>query len=101
VDAEEARRVEAVIREDERVADVAVLVLHDQGCPTTYVVVGANTGHEGQLPIGEYLHRTGLMGPRGALCGMLQIGRFPRTASGEVDRPKLVAVLERLLAAGD
>jgi hypothetical protein len=98
---EEAERIEAVIRADDRVADVAVLVDHDRGVPTTYVVVGAHPGYEGKLPIGEYLERAGLMDTTGARYGMIQMGCFPRTAATEVDRAILTATIERWLAAGD
>jgi hypothetical protein len=98
MDPQEAERIEAVLRADDRVADVAVLVVDDHAVPSTYIVVGARAGYEGKLPIGEFLIRAGLMGPTGAHCGMIQIGRFPRTASNEVDRANLIAYVERLVA---
>lgn len=98
---EEFARIEAVIRNDHRVADVALLVVDDRGAPATYIVVGAHAGHEGKLSIGEYLRRAGLMSTTGARYGMIQMGRFPRTPDGEVDRASLTATIERWLAAGD
>jgi hypothetical protein len=98
LDYEEIQRLEAIVDADDRVAEVVFLTVRHRGRLVTHVVLVAHARYRGTLPTGDYLDRAKLMTSTGARCGIVEIAGLDRTPSGEVDREKMTADLERALA---